>query len=90
MSAAKSPSPTVSDGASDAGKPLPRGRKKYATTITLEPEVIAYLDQLQREYDRDRSYLLNALVKDFRRRREAALALPAVPGAEFGSRSVQG
>lgn len=47
----------------------PEGRRKFATTVTLEPEVYAFLESLQREYDRDRSYLLNALVKDFQRRR---------------------
>lgn len=46
----------------------PEGRRKFATTVTLEPDVYAFLESLQREYDRDRSYLLNALVKDYQRR----------------------
>jgi hypothetical protein len=70
--------PADASTAISSSKPLPRNRRKFATTVTLEPDVIAYLDALQREYDRDRSYLLNALVKDFRRRREATLA-PALP-----------
>jgi hypothetical protein len=32
--------------------------------------VLTYLDDLQREFERDRSYLVNALVKEYRRRRE--------------------
>ena len=33
------------------------------TTVNLEPEVRAYLDVLMDRHDRDRSYIVNALVK---------------------------
>jgi predicted transcriptional regulator len=45
-------------------------RTKVVTTVNFEPEVLTYLDDLQREFERDRSYLVNALVKEYRRRRE--------------------
>jgi hypothetical protein len=38
--------------------------------VNLEPEVLEYLAELQQEFDRDRSYLVNALVKEYRRRRQ--------------------
>lgn len=52
---------------------LPR-RRKVVTTVNLEPEVRAYLLLMQQEFERDRSYLVNALVKDFKRRRDATSA----------------
>jgi|GEM_PF-5311552 len=45
-------------------------RSKVVTTVNLETDVLNYLQTLQSEFDRDRSYLVNALVKDFRRRRQ--------------------
>lgn len=39
------------------------GRKKVITTVNLEPDVRAFLDVLMTRYDRDRSYIVNALVK---------------------------
>jgi hypothetical protein len=45
-------------------------RNKIVTTVNLEPEVLTYLGALQSEFERDRSYLVNALIKDFKRRRE--------------------
>lgn len=45
-------------------------RNKVVTSINLEPNVLEILQTLQSEFDRDRSYLVNALVKDFQRRRE--------------------
>lgn len=45
-------------------------RNKIVTTVNLEPEVLSYLGSLQSEFERDRSYLVNALIKDFKRRRE--------------------
>ncbi len=45
-------------------------RNKIVTTVNLEPEVLTYLQQLQAEFERDRSYLVNSLVKDYKRRRE--------------------
>jgi predicted transcriptional regulator len=44
-------------------------RRKIVTTVNFEPDALAYLQQLQREFDRDRSYILNAMVMEFRRRR---------------------
>ncbi|MEL7238197.1 MAG: hypothetical protein AAGK78_04985 [Planctomycetota bacterium] len=38
-------------------------RKKVITTVNLEPDVRAFLDVLMTRYDRDRSYIVNALVK---------------------------
>ena len=38
-------------------------RRKVVTTVNLEPAVRAYLDVLMARHDRDRSYLVNALVK---------------------------
>ncbi|GEM_PF-3915930 len=57
---------------------LPEGRRKFVSTVTLEPEVYEYLQVLQREYDRDRSYLLNALVKDYKRRHTEKSTLEAL------------
>jgi predicted transcriptional regulator len=52
-------------------QPFPTTRRnKVVTTVNFEPEVLTYLDELQREFERDRSYLVNALVKDYKRRRE--------------------
>jgi hypothetical protein len=48
-------------------------RRKIVTTVNFDPDTLAYLQQLQREFDRDRSYILNAMVQEFRRRR----AVPA-------------
>ena len=48
----------------------PCRRHKVVKTINFEPDVLAYLAELQQEFDRDRSYLVNALVKQFRHRRE--------------------
>jgi len=55
-------------------KPSSSKRRKIVTTVNFDPEIIAYLQQLQREFDRDRSYILNAMVEEYRRRR-------AVPGS---------
>lgn len=50
-----------------APKPQP-GRNKFVTTVNLEPDVLAVLGDLQSRLDRNRSYLVNALVRDFERR----------------------
>jgi predicted transcriptional regulator len=52
-------------------------RRKVVTTVNLEPEVLDYLRELQAEFDRDRSYLVNALVKEYRRRRQLPAAMTA-------------
>lgn len=69
------------------------GRNKFVTTVNLEPDVLAVLGDLQNRLDRNRSYLVNALVRDFIRRSdmdpETLLATfqpqlappPSVPGS---------
>jgi len=42
--------------------------KKVQTGVTLEPEVIQYLDQIARAEERTRSQVINRIVKDFARR----------------------
>ncbi len=51
-------------------------RRKVVTTVNLEPTVRAYLDVLMARHDRDRSYLVNALIKQHMRN-ESAADLPA-------------
>lgn len=40
---------------------------KFYTGVTLDRDVVAYLGALQKKLGRDRSYLINALVKEHRR-----------------------
>lgn len=61
--------PTSRGAASGSPKPQP-GRNKFVTTVNLEPDVLAVLGDLQSRLDRNRSYLVNALVRDFIRRAE--------------------
>ena len=65
--------------ARNATSPSPKRRArrtKVVTTVNLEPRVRAYLDLLMAEHDRDRSYIVNALIK-----RHMAQAGPeAAPG----------
>lgn len=41
----------------------PTRRRKVVTTVNLEPAVRSHLDLLMERHDRDRSYVVNALVK---------------------------
>ena len=63
-------------------KPSPK-RRKIVTTVNLEPDIVDYLRGLQEEYDRDRSYLINALIKEHRRRRSEIPAAMAGPSEVF-------
>ncbi len=38
-------------------------RRKVVTTVNLEPAVRSYLDLLMARHDRDRSYVVNTLVR---------------------------
>ncbi len=40
---------------------------KYYTGVTLDQDVVSYLGSLQKKLGRDRSYLINALIKEHRR-----------------------
>jgi metal-responsive CopG/Arc/MetJ family transcriptional regulator len=40
-------------------------RKKYTTGVSLEPDVIQYLDQLTTRMSLNRSWVLNAIVRDY-------------------------
>jgi predicted transcriptional regulator len=42
--------------------------QKHKASVVFEPEVMEYLEELQERLDRDRSWLINALVRDHRRR----------------------
>ncbi|MEM7577482.1 MAG: hypothetical protein AAF328_08405 [Planctomycetota bacterium] len=59
--------PVAAKAARDQPRPQP-GRNKFVTTVNLEPDVLALLGDLQSRLDRNRSYLVNALVRDFERR----------------------
>lgn len=64
---------TVRTFDSSEGSPLARSttawytssmRKKINTGVTLEPDVAAYLADLAKREDRDRSWLINAIVRE--------------------------
>jgi predicted transcriptional regulator len=42
--------------------------KRIYTGVTLEPDVIAYLESLGEQEDRDRSWLINAIVREHAKR----------------------
>lgn len=58
-----------------SSRPSPPKRRKVVTTVNLDPEVIEYLRELQQVFDRDRSYLVNAMVQEFRNRRGVPVTL---------------
>jgi hypothetical protein len=39
--------------------------KRINTGITLEADVVSYLESLSKQEDRDRSWLINAIVRDY-------------------------
>lgn len=49
--------------------------KKQITGVSFDPDVVAYLDELRQNTDRSRSWLINAIVRDYaqqmKERREA-------------------
>ena len=66
---------------------MPRGRTKttgrtvVAAGVTFEPPVLEYLEQLAREPERSRSWLLNRIVKDYAKRQGVDLASQAAQNA---------
>lgn len=66
---------TRSTPSTSSAKRRPK-RRKVVTTVNLEPTVRAYLDVLMAKHDRDRSYLVNALIKQHMRQ-ESSADLPA-------------
>lgn len=43
-------------------------KTKPKSSVAFEPEVYEYLADLQEKFDRDRSWLINAIVRDYARR----------------------
>lgn len=43
-------------------------RQKHKASVVFEPDVVEYLESLQEGLDRDRSWIINALVRDYARR----------------------
>lgn len=51
-------------------------RRKFTTGVSLEPDVVQYLDDLTRQTSLNRSWLLNAIVREYVR---LAPSRPLVP-----------
>ena len=43
-------------------------KSKPKSSVAFEPDVYEYLAELQERFDRDRSWLINAIVRDYARR----------------------
>ncbi len=56
-----------------------RKRDIVGTGVRLEREVLEYLDELARQSDRSRSWILNRLVRDHAQRHNAVDSTPVSP-----------
>ena len=77
-------------------------RQKHKASVVFEPAVVEYLESLQEKFDRDRSWLINAIVRDYARRATdgqnldlfdpsiALLKLDAEQGEYWDNAGVQG
>jgi len=43
-------------------------KQKHRASVAFEPDVVDYLEVLQEQLDRDRSWLINAIIRDYARR----------------------
>lgn len=43
-------------------------KTKHKASVTFEPEVVEFLNGLAKSLDRERSWLINAIVRDYARR----------------------
>ncbi|HEY7119034.1 MAG TPA: ribbon-helix-helix protein, CopG family [Tepidisphaeraceae bacterium] len=60
----------------------PNRKQNYKTGVSLEPEVVSYLDQLAAQTGLNRSWLLNTIVAEHARvARERGLVPPLSRGA---------
>lgn len=55
--------------------------KRITTGISLDGDVVAYLEELGKREDRDRSWLINAIVREHAERSAQGKTMPALKGA---------
>jgi hypothetical protein len=57
-------------------QPHRRGIRRIATSIKIEPEIAEYLERLSEQLQRDRTFLINAIVSEHAQRYRGKLPPP--------------
>jgi hypothetical protein len=51
-------------------------RPRYYTGVTLQPDVLSYVDDLARQTDTNRSWIINAIVQQYAKLAQANTSVP--------------